>query len=166
MLFGLSDTEAWPTWRSTDYFPVANGFVRLGPQGEIRPAIHHSIPTERRLSNLKGRAFGISMFHQMHCLQMIRGAVLDNQRANSHTRHCFNLMRQAILCAADTTLDPLDKVDDNSNVGADGVGVVHQCKDWEKVYQYVIENQGLEIWNQTSTKAPAPASPMMSMPPM
>ncbi|KAF7971434.1 hypothetical protein HWV62_28575 [Athelia sp. TMB] len=134
MLFGLSDTEAWPTWRSTDYFPVANGFVRLGP---------------------KGRAFGISMFHQMHCLQMMRAAVLDNSKANSHTRHCFNLLRQAVLCAADTTLDPLDAVDENSNVGADGVGVVHQCRDWEKVYDYVIENQGLEIWNKTSTKAPA-----------
>lgn len=59
----------------------------------------------------------------------------------------------------------MDAVDENQNVGADGVGVVHQCRDWEKVYDYVIENQGLEIWNKTSTKAPASAiMPSMPMP--
>lgn len=95
----------------------------------------------------------------------MRAAVLDNTKANGHTRHCFNLLRQAVLCAADTTLDPLDKVDDGGNVGADGVGVVHQCRDWEKVYQYVIDNQSLEIWNKTTTKV-TPTSAMMAMPSM
>lgn len=37
MFYGISDPDAWPSWRSTDYFPTANGFVRLGPNGKHRP---------------------------------------------------------------------------------------------------------------------------------
>lgn len=81
----------------------------------------------------------------------MRAAVLDNSKADSHTRHCFNLMRQAVLCASDTTLDPLDTVDGGQLVGADGVGVVHECRDWEKVYEFVISNQLSGVWNKTKT---------------
>ncbi|KAH7920213.1 hypothetical protein BV22DRAFT_1074311 [Leucogyrophana mollusca] len=127
--FGISNTEAWAEWRTTDLFPRAKGFVRLGKQG---------------------RAFGVSMFHQMHCLQMIRKAVIEKDSANPHTHHCLNLMRQAILCASDTTLDPLNVDDSGKLVGTDGVGVVHVCRDWEKVYDFVRENQMGEVWNRTS----------------
>ncbi|KAH7913567.1 hypothetical protein BJ138DRAFT_1058742 [Hygrophoropsis aurantiaca] len=96
-----------------------------------------------------GRAFGISMFHQMHCLQMIRHAVLYPNTANGHTHHCLNLLRQAVLCAADVTLDPLDVSDEDGTLaGTDGVGVVHVCRDWEKVYEYVWANQMSDKWHK------------------
>jgi hypothetical protein len=33
--YGLSDFSAWYDWRSTDLFPNGNGFVKLGPDGEV-----------------------------------------------------------------------------------------------------------------------------------
>ncbi|KAH7927016.1 hypothetical protein BV22DRAFT_1061761 [Leucogyrophana mollusca] len=129
--FGISDPEAWVEWRTTDLFPRANGFVRLGKQG---------------------RAFGVSMFHQMHCLQMIRKAVIEKDTADAHTHHCLNLLRQAILCASDMTLDPMNVDENGVLVGTDGVGVVHVCRDWEKVYDFVRTNQMSELWNVTNAQ--------------
>ncbi|KIM81579.1 hypothetical protein PILCRDRAFT_8628 [Piloderma croceum F 1598] len=111
--YGLSDYGAWMDWRTTDAFPLGNGFVDLGPEG---------------------RTFGVAMFHQMHCLQKIREAIVQGD-AGHHTRHCLNLLRQVVLCAGDTTLDPL-----NSPHGTDGLGVVHVCRDWQKVYDFVEDN--------------------------
>ncbi|KAH7918912.1 hypothetical protein BV22DRAFT_1115345 [Leucogyrophana mollusca] len=128
--FGISNPEAWPEWRTTDLFPRGNGFVRLGKQG---------------------RAFGVSMFHQMHCLQMIRKAVIEKDSADGHTQHCLNLLRQAILCASDMTLDPLNMDDDGKLTGTDGVGVVHVCRDWEKAYDFVRTNHMGDAWNSTNT---------------
>jgi hypothetical protein len=76
------------------------------------------------------------MFHQMHCLQMIRSAIVQGDPGH-HTRHCLNLLRQAILCASDITLDPINLGTD----GTDGIGVVHVCRDWEKVYDFVEQNK-------------------------
>ncbi|KAH7921602.1 hypothetical protein BV22DRAFT_1038476 [Leucogyrophana mollusca] len=128
--FGISNPEAWAEWRTTDLFPRANGFVKLGKQG---------------------RTFGVSMFHQMHCLMMIRKAVIEKDSADSHTHHCLNFIRQAILCASDTTLDPLRNDGHGKLRGSDGVSVVHVCRDWEKVYDYVRMNQMSEVWNSTDT---------------
>ncbi|KAJ7189033.1 hypothetical protein C8R46DRAFT_1157776 [Mycena filopes] len=108
--YSLSDFNSYTDWRTTDLFPRGNGFVRLGPEG-------------------------IAMFHQMHCLQKIRDVIVLGS-PDHHTRHCLNLLRQTVLCASDTTLDPL-----NSEGGTDGVGVVHVCRDWQKVYDFVEENQ-------------------------
>ena len=33
--YGLSDFSTWSDWRSTDLFPNGNGFVKLGPEGEV-----------------------------------------------------------------------------------------------------------------------------------
>ncbi|KAJ7741292.1 hypothetical protein B0H16DRAFT_1565254 [Mycena metata] len=119
--YGLSDFNAYADWRTTDLFHRGNGFVKLGPEG---------------------RTFGIAMFHQMHCLQRIRTAIVQGDPGH-HTRPCLNLLRQTVLCASDTTLDPL-----NSAKGTDGLGIVHVCRDWEKVYNFVKENQ-LKHMNST-----------------
>ncbi|KAH7924979.1 hypothetical protein BV22DRAFT_1112544 [Leucogyrophana mollusca] len=130
--YGISNPEAWSEWRNTDLFSKGNGFVRLGEQG---------------------RTFGVSMFHQMHCLQMIRKAVIERNSADGHTHHCLNLMRQAVLCASDTTLDPLDVDDGERLIGTDGIGVVHVCRDWERVYDFVRTNHMSSVWNSTHVQS-------------
>ncbi|KAF7354388.1 hypothetical protein MVEN_01127600 [Mycena venus] len=112
--YSLSQSNAYSDWRSTDVFPHGNGFVKLGPEG---------------------RSFGVAMFHQMHCLQIIRSAIVQGG-PDHHARHCLNLLRQTVLCASDTTLDAL-----TSNRGTDGVGTVHVCRDWQTVYDFVEQNQ-------------------------
>ena len=85
------------------------------------------------------------MFHQFHCLDALRHAVLaahdpvaaqassDGGHAAKHTHHCLNYLRQTILCAADVTLEPF------VNPGI-GLGVVHQCRDWTQVYEWAEAN--------------------------
>lgn len=65
---------------------------------------------------------------------MIRTTILTDHSADENTHHCLDLLRQAILCASDTTLDPIDS-DGEEGKGADRVGTVHVCRDWEKVYE-------------------------------
>ncbi|KAG1798716.1 hypothetical protein EV424DRAFT_1332873, partial [Suillus variegatus] len=84
-----------------------------------------------------GRLFGVSMFHQLHCLQMIRLALINGP--NDHSGHCLNFLRQAILCNSDTTLDPR-------------LGVTHICRDWSQVYAYIEENQRSPVWAEHKTE--------------
>ncbi|KAJ6474136.1 hypothetical protein C8R45DRAFT_835066, partial [Mycena sanguinolenta] len=110
----LSDFNAYGDWRSTDLFPMGNGFVQLGPNRRI---------------------FVVSMLHQMHCLQALRNTIVQGE-VNAHTSHCLNYLRQSVLCASDITLETL-----NQGNATDGLGFVHVCRDWQKVYDFVEENQ-------------------------
>jgi len=102
---------SWLEWHAIDHFPRAHGFVDLGPSG---------------------RQFGISMFHQLHCLEMIREALING--ADNHAAHCLNFLRQAVLCISDTTLE------------TPGAQTTHACRDWTQVYAYVTENQLSGRW--------------------
>jgi hypothetical protein len=56
----------------------------------------------------------------------------------SHIRHCIDLIRQSLMCLADTTLEV---VDEKIN-GVHGFRTVHQCKDWEQLKTWTSEQQG------------------------
>ncbi|KAG1811881.1 uncharacterized protein BJ212DRAFT_1373857 [Suillus subaureus] len=114
------------TFEDSKYYK-GHGFVRLGPNG---------------------RLFGVSMFHQIHCLQMIRLALINGP--SDHSGHCLNFLRQAILCNSDTTLDPV--YIDGSMIGSDGLGVTHICRDWSQVYAYIKENQRGSVWAEHKTE--------------
>ena len=50
-----------------------------------------------------------------------------------HVLHCFDYLRQGIMCAADSTLEwPRQEVD-GRRFAVDGWGVEHQCADWVSV---------------------------------
>ncbi|KDQ06589.1 hypothetical protein BOTBODRAFT_167949 [Botryobasidium botryosum FD-172 SS1] len=120
--YSVASYRAFIEWDSLDFFPKDYGFVQLGPG--------------------YGRRFGVAMIHQLHCLNAVRQALVKG-RSDKHIKHCFNLLRQTILCASDTTLDPINVSLDGGVTGTDGVGVTHVCRDWTKVYEYVQENQKL-----------------------
>ncbi|KAG0705815.1 hypothetical protein DFH29DRAFT_1029084 [Suillus ampliporus] len=121
--YSTSGIMAWSEWNSLDHFPQGHGFVRLGPNG---------------------RVFGISMFHQIHCLQMIQLALINGP--NDHSGHCLNFLRQAILCNSDTTLDPTVVSSDGMMIGTNSLGVTHVCRDWSQIYAYVMENHMGPLW--------------------
>lgn len=113
---GITATAEWNAIR-----PPGKGFVFLGEE-------HF--------------AFGVSMWHQMHCLNHIRSVLVNGDDGSDHTAHCFHYLRQAILCAADTTLEPGGtnmKLANGDKVAA-GVETVHTCRDWRQVYDW-MENQ-------------------------
>ncbi|EFW99190.1 hypothetical protein CMQ_5611 [Grosmannia clavigera kw1407] len=122
-------------WRSIR--PPGRGFVFLG---------------EERLP------FGVSMWHQIHCLDHIRGVLVNGDDGSDHTAHCFHYLRQAILCAADTTLEPGGRAMKlpNGDIVAPDHGDVHMCRDWRQVYDWMADQYKLwtpdmfERFNETS----------------
>ncbi|KAL6303285.1 hypothetical protein BKA93DRAFT_719827, partial [Sparassis latifolia] len=130
--YGLTADDDWGT-----IFPNGNGWVRLGPDG---------------------RAFAVSMYHQLHCLDAIRAEARAvnhgdptrpanpnhsmGEDAYAHADHCFNYLRQGLLCAADLTLEASEvkrRPDGALDNGASGIGMVHQCKDWTQVRAFLEE---------------------------
>ncbi|KDR68071.1 hypothetical protein GALMADRAFT_78988, partial [Galerina marginata CBS 339.88] len=126
--FSLIDDKAWG-----NSLPDRRGFVRLGP---------------------KGRSFEISHFHRLHCINSIRfsytlardGFVKDPEALKSqikHNNHCFQYLRQSILCRADSSLVPVS--DSNQTLSQAGFGVMHRCKNWSQVRKFVL--QARARWN-------------------
>jgi len=130
--YGLNNSIAGAEFRSL-YPGPSMGFIRLGP--------HH-------------RFFGISMYHQLHCLESLRLAMLgmrphnepsgegiEESWATDHAAHCLNYLRQTSLCAADLTLEP-EVVEGSGDVGQ-GLGVTHVCRDWSVVNDFTERNAAI-----------------------
>nr|GAT56699.1 predicted protein [Mycena chlorophos] len=117
--------EADEEWASL--IPYGHGWVRLGVEKE---------------------AFAVSMYHQLHCLNGIRTALLipregHTPQLESHTNHCFNYLRQLLLCKLDTTLEPTiiaPAGEGKVKASASGENVVHICRDWAQVRRFVENN--------------------------
>lgn len=126
---GTSDDIANVEAEWSSLFPSGHGFIRLGPLG---------------------REFTVSMFHQLHCINNIRLALALQPVPLYHVQHCMNYLRQMILCAANTRLEPMSKrLQEKSNVaGVDGLGLTHVCKDWSAVHQ-VFEDQ-FRVWDNST----------------
>ena len=55
--------------------------------------------------------------------------------AQEHLHHCFNYIRQWMLCDADLTLEPGDFA--QRNFTTERVGATHTCTDWQPIYDMV-----------------------------
>ncbi|TFK35073.1 hypothetical protein BDQ12DRAFT_635565 [Crucibulum laeve] len=108
-IFGAEAREEWATNQ-----PIGEGYVKMGPEG---------------------RGYAVSMFHQLHCLRLMRYALsgVYDAYASGHMHHCLNYLRQEILCSPDLTLEPADVLSRDFEV--DRVGGIHVCKDWNESYK-------------------------------
>ena len=98
----------------------------------------------------------VSYFHQIHCIVSLRAVPrlslltnpqpkitaiyaearlgIGNGPANdAHMAHCLDVLRQAIMCFADGTLEN----------GEDTWEVVHQCRDYKQVQEWAAERATL-----------------------
>ncbi|KAI0041335.1 hypothetical protein FA95DRAFT_1501640, partial [Auriscalpium vulgare] len=103
------------------------------------------------------RYFSISLTHEIHCLNALRDALEDDKapvgHAAGHLAHCLSYLRQSTLCAADTTLEPVDMMAQYDRVGGD-----HRCMDWTAFYKTMKDNwSGWLGWKKKFYK---PGSPM------
>ncbi|KAF1736526.1 hypothetical protein CRV24_002132 [Beauveria bassiana] len=93
------------------------------------------------------------MFHQLHCLQLMRMAIQtiappDEEAATimkprhdrdpskvpfGHLGHCLDYMRQTVLCYADGTLEPPEPSD--HGLGIEGYNITRHCKSSDAVYR-------------------------------
>ena len=127
--YALTSPEAFDEWLWTA--TAGDGNVHYGPG--------------RRL-------FVVAVTHELHCLRSYRAALAQDAVPHGHHQlahltHCLNFFRTSTLCAADTTLDPLNLAElrpDGTGGGTNGVGVAHVYRDWGQVYDFVHENQ--RVW--------------------
>ncbi|KUL90711.1 hypothetical protein ZTR_00008 [Talaromyces verruculosus] len=122
-------------------------------------------------SSLPQEPWGVSMFHELHCLQVLRNKIqgleaqvsgsepLQNQGQHGHHHddsddsdvsdihylHCFSYLAQSIACSADDTLEPphINHFKNGSfrSYNIDGIGTWHQCRDQSLVRRKMIESK-------------------------
>ncbi|KAF7290733.1 Hydrolase-4 domain-containing protein [Mycena indigotica] len=113
-IHGPDALERWATSTSDGF-----GYVRLGEEK---------------------RAFAVTMFHEMHCVRLMRAALEGRYDAMSrgHMHHCLNYIRQSILCAPDLTLEPADVL--TRDFEQDRIGSTHVCADWSAFFDAAADN--------------------------
>ena len=98
---------------------------------------YHDLPTPIIWPNKT--VFTTSMTHQLHCLFAIvetYSGLTSNttlpEDHHWHMIHCFDYMRQAIMCSADMALEGLETTFPDHNGGSDGWDSKHgkSIQDW------------------------------------
>ncbi|KAK0702769.1 hypothetical protein B0H67DRAFT_500029 [Lasiosphaeris hirsuta] len=129
----IKDVEnAWRNYETTAFVYIPN------PQEySLRPNKGVIAGTEN--------VYMISAHHQLHCLKKLQlghvAAVMGDSNytmAKEHAEHCFDYLRQAILCAGDSTLEG---VDPGTPGLLQGYGARHTCRLWNGP-------EGLDTWRQ------------------
>lgn len=117
-----------------------NGWASLTPRG------HGFVKIDEEF-------YSLSLYHQLHCLNSFRRTFNNNNNGSHanhgtfHAEHCISYLRQMILCAGDTTLEPAYSAftkDGLPTRAASGIGVTHQCRDWVQIRHFAEENY--ELW--------------------
>ncbi|KAF2150666.1 hypothetical protein K461DRAFT_280670, partial [Myriangium duriaei CBS 260.36] len=139
--------------------PIGDGFVVVNSSEGF--GLQPGKPSEQ------GLMYDISVFHQLHCLNHIRHYLytamdvakegLQSEAAqrfinqpDEHVFHCFDYIRQALMCNADMTVEWPRAEDDGSRFAVDGWGIDHQCKDWDSIMKWMEDNRFKQPWERGS----------------
>ncbi|RYN24796.1 hypothetical protein AA0117_g7693 [Alternaria alternata] len=115
----------------------------------------YQLPVSYKDRNVSGaEVYSMSMFHQLHCLNSIRvrlgilegfinETVGNIQRRDvfapeSHVNHCFDYLRQAVMCAGDLSLEHSVVPDE---FGFNGWGTSHQCAGWDAMWDIAVQHR-------------------------
>ncbi|KAK0702766.1 hypothetical protein B0H67DRAFT_450901, partial [Lasiosphaeris hirsuta] len=99
--------------------------------------------------------YGISMFHQLHCLEMLKAALQGSTPHPSrsrlgerggfeheeHVSHCLKYIAQGILCAADDTIESSFAFETRPGKHVqviNGDSIVHQCRQSAFIYEAAV----------------------------
>jgi len=90
----------------------------------------------------------LNVFHQLHCVNMIRKRLWANENFESthelmgieHLSHCLDALRQSLMCSSDITPLPW-KWDAQAGEAKEVAEVQHTCRNFEKVRQWAKENR-------------------------
>ncbi|OTB13403.1 hypothetical protein K445DRAFT_319950 [Daldinia sp. EC12] len=123
--------------RWNDLMPKGMGFVWVNDTQK-----YHDLPTPIEWPDKT--VFTTSATHQLHCLfavvQTYSGLTSGHEIPEDHhwhMIHCFDYMRQAIMCSSDMALEGLETTFPDHNGGSDGWDSKHVCRDWNDVKSYL-----------------------------
>ncbi|KAG5299150.1 hypothetical protein I7I50_07570 [Histoplasma capsulatum G186AR] len=143
-----SDALTHKHWEKEHLNGFTHSFVLDNPRDY---GLEEGIPSRKGFER-----FGISMYHQLHCLASIRMAYFNQTDNYQHRRdevdmkmlghlhvdHCFDYLRQAIRCSADPTLEWGRAERNGKPVEIDGWGVPHRiCKDVSVFEEFIAQHQ-------------------------
>jgi hypothetical protein len=129
----------------TNFSTEGLGYVHIK-----EPSLHNNLPHPiHDYPNIS--VFTTSMTHQLHCIYTILDAYNTLKISGDpslikmpwHINHCFEYIRQAIMCAGDVALEgaattfPHDPVTGEDLGGSDGWDAKHVCKNYGQVYNYL-----------------------------
>ncbi|KAK4031471.1 hypothetical protein C8A01DRAFT_51454 [Parachaetomium inaequale] len=125
--------DAWRNYETTAFVHVPN------PQA-------YSLRPNRGVVAGTENIYMLSAHHQLHCLRQLHLSFFDSRlhrerdtaQDRKHAEHCFDYLRQGIICAGDSTLEGPDL----GKSSLSGNGVVHQCRAWDG-------SGGLESWRKS-----------------
>ncbi|KAI0755635.1 hypothetical protein C8Q74DRAFT_1373409 [Fomes fomentarius] len=117
--YGLTSPESTLEWAYTGAAGDSN--IRLGP--------NH-------------RFFNTGFSYQLHCSRFLVSTFQQEPPASpalrAHVSRCLNVIRQFVLCSADSTLEPANAMARNfTAVRASGQ---RQCRNWPLLYDTMEEN--------------------------
>ncbi|KAF7359821.1 Threonyl-tRNA synthetase [Mycena venus] len=105
-------------------------------QATLLPNKTHPIPGDE-----KNYIVELDVFHNLHCLNMIRMRVhsdyyLDSEAMEiGHLDHCIDWIRQALMCAGDTSVI-VWQWDAAQNITTFQGDVVHTCRNFDKLREW------------------------------
>jgi hypothetical protein len=128
---------------------VGLGYVRINNTKD-----YDNLPTP--LDDYPGSTFTTSVTHQLHCLHaivQIVAAYASNQTEKLpvegpwHVAHCFDYLRQSIMCCGDVALEGQQTTFPANLSGSDGWDAKHVCKDYGQIKSYLEEKRtDDEVW--------------------
>jgi len=134
--------------------PLGRGHIRIDNPSTWN--LSGGYPLTDDISNPHAEEYTLSVIHQLHCLATIKSKMSllqdwyagENDREylrfslgqefirDEHVYHCFDYLRQAIMCSGDITLEKA-RVEEGKVVrGVDGWGVEHVCRDWDVIFKW------------------------------
>ncbi|KAM0723823.1 hypothetical protein Q7P37_000813 [Cladosporium fusiforme] len=151
-----STPEADEAW-GNDLSPPGDGFVL------IPNAKDYSLPPGQPTEEGEGEIYDVSVFHQLHCLNHVRTFLFTLKSSvdyntssetyehmlkpqEDHVYHCFDYIRQALMCNADLTVEWPRTEENGERVAVDGWGVTHQCKNWDSVLDFMAKYRIPNAW--------------------
>jgi hypothetical protein len=141
-VFGADQEAAWGS-----LIPTGGGFVRV--DDPERYGLSGGFPLDSS-SHGKSESYCVSAFHQLHCLNSIREHMrksftsrslhdhddLSPQANELHVAHCFDYLRQSIMCCGDLSLEKAVIGEDGKIMhSTNGWNVEHRCKAWDEVFE-------------------------------
>lgn len=147
----------------TEFFTeeVRQKWLGIVPKGlgyvEVHdPSMYDNLPL-RPLEGpgIANTVYTTSVTHQLHCLyniaQVYSGLISDPslipEQMQGHLPHCFEYLRQTIMCCGDTALEGQQTTFPEGFIGSDGWDAKHVCKDYDAIYRHLEENRAdNEVW--------------------
>ncbi|KAH8669186.1 hypothetical protein BX600DRAFT_267825 [Xylariales sp. PMI_506] len=117
------------------------------------PEKYHDLPVKLPKQYGRGYTVTTSLTHQLHCLHSLAEVFSAYRIGRSdkipedpwHIAHCFDYIRQSVMCSADVALEGKATTFPEGVTGSDGWDAKHVCKNYDEVLAYLNDNRANDI---------------------